>query len=104
MVKWSIFLLKHYKTSISRPLAAHNIRSCRFHPSCSVYARTALLRFGFVKGWSLAFIRILKCNPFYGHPPIEDPVPAVSKQKSGNKPMPAAGRRGGKNRNRKSSS
>ncbi len=77
MVNWSVSLLDHYKTSISRPLAAHNIRSCRFHPSCSTYARTALLRFGFLKGGALALIRILKCNPFYGTPPMEDPVPAA---------------------------
>ncbi|NOY22230.1 MAG: membrane protein insertion efficiency factor YidD [Acidobacteria bacterium] len=75
MVKWSVSALDHYKASISRPLASHNVRFCRFHPSCSVYGRTALLRFGFLKGGALAFIRVLKCNPFYGHPPIEDPVP-----------------------------
>ncbi len=77
MVKLSVSALDFYKVSVSRPLASHNIRFCRFHPSCSIYARTALLRFGFLKGSTLAFVRVLKCNPFYGHPPIEDPVPAA---------------------------
>lgn len=75
MVKWSVSVLDYYKISISRPLAAHNVKPCRFHPTCSVYARTAILRFGFLKGGAMAFVRVLKCNPFYGRPPIEDPVP-----------------------------
>ncbi len=38
--------------------------SCRFTPSCSSYARTAVERFGAWKGSMLALRRILRCNPW----------------------------------------
>lgn len=37
---------------------------CRFHPSCSSYAVTALQRHGALKGSGLAAWRILRCQPF----------------------------------------
>jgi putative membrane protein insertion efficiency factor len=37
---------------------------CRFHPSCSEYARTAIARFGAARGGVLAVWRILRCQPF----------------------------------------
>jgi len=46
---------------------------CRFHPSCSEYARLALGKYGIVKGGILSLLRILKCHPF--HPGGYDPVP-----------------------------
>lgn len=46
---------------------------CRFHPTCSEYARQALLRHGLLKGGWLALCRIAKCHPF--HPGGCDPVP-----------------------------
>lgn len=36
---------------------------CRFEPSCSAYAREALLRHGSLKGTLLAMWRVLRCNP-----------------------------------------
>ncbi len=47
--------------------------SCRFYPTCSQYALTAISRYGALKGGFLAVKRILKCNPF--HPGGYDPVP-----------------------------
>ena len=46
---------------------------CRFQPTCSEYAITAISRYGFFKGWYLAIKRILRCNPFGGSG--YDPVP-----------------------------
>lgn len=46
---------------------------CRFHPSCSAYARQALLRHGLAKGLALASRRLLRCHPW--HPGGLDPVP-----------------------------
>lgn len=47
--------------------------SCRFTPSCSEYARQAILKHGSIKGLWLAIWRILRCNPWGGSG--YDPVP-----------------------------
>ena len=47
--------------------------SCRFTPTCSEYARQALLKYGPIKGLALAIWRILRCNPWGGSG--YDPVP-----------------------------
>ncbi|MCX7750912.1 MAG: membrane protein insertion efficiency factor YidD [Candidatus Bipolaricaulota bacterium] len=48
-------------------------RRCRFYPSCSEYARQALLRHGVLRGGWLAARRLLRCGPW--HPGGYDPVP-----------------------------
>ncbi|MAQ85737.1 MAG: membrane protein insertion efficiency factor YidD [Maritimibacter sp.] len=40
--------------------------SCRFTPTCSVYALEALERHGAFKGGWLALRRIARCNPWGG--------------------------------------
>jgi len=40
--------------------------SCRFYPSCSEYAKQALLKYGFLKGVVKGLARILRCHPFSG--------------------------------------
>lgn len=47
--------------------------SCRFSPSCSAYAITAIERHGVGKGLWLALRRIARCHPWGGHG--HDPVP-----------------------------
>ena len=47
--------------------------SCRFYPTCSVYAGEAIETHGALKGSWLAVKRILKCHPW--HPGGVDPVP-----------------------------
>ena len=46
--------------------------SCRFHPSCSIYAIDALRRYGFFHGSVLAIKRLLRCHPWNtgGHDPV----------------------------------
>lgn len=39
---------------------------CRFSPSCSEYAKQAILRHGFFKGGLKAIKRLLLCHPFSG--------------------------------------
>ena len=48
-------------------------RCCRYFPSCSVYAYTAIMKHGIVIGGCLALKRILSCNPLGGYG--NDPVP-----------------------------
>ncbi len=46
---------------------------CRFYPSCSCYAQTALQQHGIMLGCGLIFYRLLRCHPY--HPGGHDPVP-----------------------------
>ncbi len=39
-------------------------RSCRFYPSCSQYARQAVLKHGVARGGWLAAARLVRCNPW----------------------------------------
>jgi putative membrane protein insertion efficiency factor len=54
-----LFLLATYKRFLSPLLGAR----CRFHPSCSDYARSAITRFGACRGSTLALWRIVRCQP-----------------------------------------
>ena len=65
-----IQLIRGYRLLIS-PLFPP---TCRFQPTCSNYAITAISRFGVVKGSILAAKRILRCHPF--NPGGYDPVPS----------------------------
>ena len=69
MQKLILLLLRGYRFAIS-PLFAP---SCRFHPTCSCYAETAVRRFGALRGGSLAVRRIARCHPW--HPGGVDLVP-----------------------------
>ncbi|MCD6560141.1 MAG: membrane protein insertion efficiency factor YidD [Deltaproteobacteria bacterium] len=46
--------------------------SCRFYPTCSTYARHAIIKYGIIKGCILSVARISKCHPF--HPGGYDPL------------------------------
>lgn len=55
---------------------------CRYFPTCSQYAVTAIERYGAIKGSRLAAWRILRCNPFSkgGYDPVpEDPLTTLRK-------------------------
>lgn len=39
---------------------------CRYYPSCSQYALTAVRKHGAIKGCILAVWRLLRCNPYSG--------------------------------------
>ncbi|MDP8226507.1 MAG: membrane protein insertion efficiency factor YidD [Candidatus Celaenobacter polaris] len=38
--------------------------ACRFYPSCSIYAKSAFKKYGFLKAMYLSSWRILRCNPW----------------------------------------
>ena len=52
-------------------------QNCRYTPSCSEYAQTAVMRFGVFKGGWIAIKRIVSCHP-WGHSGY-DPVPEIDK-------------------------
>lgn len=72
LIQLLLLPIHSYRYLIS-PLLGTN---CRYAPSCSEYAVTALERHGVVKGGWLAVRRIARCHPFGGHG--HDPVPPVA--------------------------
>jgi putative membrane protein insertion efficiency factor len=69
VTRFLLLLLGAYKRLLS-PLLGQR---CRFHPSCSDYARIAIARFGPTRGSALALWRIARCQPLCAGG--EDPVP-----------------------------
>jgi putative membrane protein insertion efficiency factor len=63
-----IGLVKGYRLLLSPWLGA----SCRFEPTCSVYAIEALERHGAMVGSGLTLCRIARCQPWCqgGHDPV----------------------------------
>ena len=59
--------------SVYQRFSAGRLPRCRFHPSCSQYAREAIAGHGAVRGTWLAARRLGRCQPFGGHG--FDPVP-----------------------------
>ena len=59
------------------PFSSH--KQCRFIPTCSNYAKEAILTYGSIKGTYLAIKRVLRCNPF--GPSGYDPVPLKKEKK-----------------------
>ncbi len=65
-----LLLIRFYQVAIS-PFKGPP--SCRFYPTCSVYAYEAIKKYGPLKGGWLALKRIGRCHPF--NPGGYDPVP-----------------------------
>ena len=57
---------KIYRTFFSPALHALGgpNAGCRFHPTCSEYAEESFEKHGLIKGFFLALLRVLRCNPF----------------------------------------
>lgn len=68
MSRFLVFLIQIYRYALSPLLGP----ACRFYPSCSEYARQAILRHGALRGIGLALKRVLRCNPWHcgGHDPV----------------------------------
>ena len=74
LAKPLIWLVRGYQWAVSPLLPP----SCRFYPSCSANAVTALERFGPVRGSWMAARRLGRCHPWtpggVDHVPLRDPV------------------------------
>ncbi|OOZ40086.1 membrane protein insertion efficiency factor YidD [Solemya pervernicosa gill symbiont] len=71
-----ILIIQGYRYLIS-PIVGSN---CRFYPSCSCYALTAVERYGALKGGWLSVKRVSRCHPW--HPGGVDPVPEPNQERS----------------------
>ncbi len=71
MKKFLLALIRFYQKVLS---PRKRMPACRYFPTCSQYAVTAVERYGAWKGGRMALWRLLRCNPFSrgGY----DPVPA----------------------------
>ena len=78
-----VWLIRLYQLLLSPVLGP----TCRFHPSCSQYARTCIERFGPARGLWLSALRLARCHPF--HPGGYDPPPCAVTHARGTTPAPA---------------
>jgi putative membrane protein insertion efficiency factor len=59
--------------AIGAPLMVANLGpACRFEPSCSSYAREAIVEFGVWRGGWMALRRVVRCRPAggWGYDPV----------------------------------
>ena len=71
-----VAIIQFYRYLISPWLGQH----CRFEPTCSVYALTAIQRHGALHGSVLAAKRLSKCHPWHtgGIDPVPDKKPEIN--------------------------
>lgn len=74
MKKTIVYFLKYYKRFVTPVFRQLFGNGCRFEPTCSKYAQTAVNRFGILKGGAVSVKRVLRCHPFT-HSSHFDPVP-----------------------------
>jgi len=60
--KFALFLLNMYQDYIRLALPS----CCRFQPSCSEYAKQAIVKYGVLAGGFLGLKRLCHCHPFSG--------------------------------------
>ncbi|MBE5769161.1 MAG: membrane protein insertion efficiency factor YidD [Clostridiales bacterium] len=80
MKRFLLWCIRFYQKQVSpqkkRPC-------CRYIPTCSRYAVTAIERYGALKGGAMALWRVLRCNPFSkgGYDPVpEDPLTTLRRE------------------------
>lgn len=70
MTRVAVLVITAYQWVLS-PLLP---RACRFAPTCSEYAKLAVLQYGVLHGAWLAARRVLRCHPWcpggYDPPPV----------------------------------
>lgn len=68
MKRMLLAFLRFYKRAVSPRLPP----ACRYTPTCSEYAMTAIERFGALRGGCMAIGRLLRCHPFAkgGYDPV----------------------------------
>lgn len=59
--RFLLLLISAYRYTLSPFIGSH----CRFHPSCSLYAREAIITHGALRGTWLTLRRLSRCHPWH---------------------------------------
>lgn len=81
-VKVALAALRIYKVYLSVLFAG----SCRFEPTCSMYAYEAIERFGVLRGSWMGLKRLLRCHPLsrkFGYDPVPEKIDTAALRASG---------------------
>ena len=72
----AIALIRLYQLMLSPLLVATMGPACRFEPSCSAYAQTAIAAHGLWRGGWRAMRRLARCRPAggWGYDPVPDRI------------------------------
>lgn len=58
----AIFAIDEYRAHVSHHLA--RVSRCRFKPTCSVYGRESIRKYGFLRGSARTAWRLARCGPW----------------------------------------
>ncbi|MEE2902530.1 MAG: membrane protein insertion efficiency factor YidD [Myxococcota bacterium] len=64
LARFLLFVVMTYQKLLSPFLHAFG-PACRFHPTCSEYAKQSIIKYGLWTGTIKAMKRISKCHPFH---------------------------------------
>ena len=82
MTRFLLAALAFYKRWLSPAVHTLGVGGCKFQPTCSDYAVTAIALHGPVRGLALALGRLLRCHPFSRGGLDQVPLPATRNQVS----------------------
>jgi len=91
MTRFLLAALAFYKRWLSPAVHTLGVGGCRFQPTCSDYAVTAIALHGPFRGTALAMVRLLRCHPFSrgGLDQVPRPAPQPADQHSvSHEPLP----------------
>ena len=87
MTRIFLSILAFYKRWLSPAVHTLGVGGCRFQPTCSDYAVTAIALHGPIRGTVLGMWRLLRCHPFSRGGLDQVPLP-VSQHPASHEPLP----------------
>jgi uncharacterized protein len=90
MTRFLLAMIAFYRRWISPALHAISPGGCRYLPTCSEYAATAIAIHGPVRGTAMGIGRLLRCHPFArgGFDPVPVAARGANETAYPHKPLP----------------